>query len=58
MRNLQRIQADFDNAQRAQDHGRVDVTHVGDAEGLAVQLADADAQRGAENRTIRYRRPP
>ena len=43
----QRLQAHLDGAQRAQHHRRVDVAHVGDAEGLAGQLAQADAQHHA-----------
>ena len=35
------------DAQRAQDHRRVDVAHVGDAERLAGELADALAQHHA-----------
>ena len=40
----ERIEADLDHAKRAEDHRRVDVAHMGDAERLAGEIADADAQ--------------
>ena len=33
--NAERIEADFDDAEGAQDHRRIDVAHMGDAERLA-----------------------
>src|SRR5436309_5865978 len=45
--NLERIETDLDHAQRAEDHRRVDMAHMGDAERLAGQFADADAQHHA-----------
>ena len=44
MRDLQRIQRHLDDGERAQDHRRVDMAHMGDAEGLAVQFANPDAE--------------
>jgi hypothetical protein len=41
--NIERVEADFDDAEGTEDHRRIDVAHVGDAEGLALQLADPDA---------------
>src|SRR5262249_49780865 len=47
VRNLQRAERGLDHAQRAQYHRRVDVAHMGDAEGLARQVADAVAEDDA-----------
>src|SRR6266513_669927 len=44
VRDIERIETDFDDAERAQDHRGVDVAHVSDPERLAVQVADPDAQ--------------
>ena len=44
MRDIERIETDFDDAERAQDHRGVDVAHVSDPERLALQVADPDAQ--------------
>ena len=40
--NAERFQRDFHDAENAEDHGGVDVPHMGDAERLARQRADAD----------------
>ena len=47
VRDGERLEAHLHGAQRAQHHGRVGVAHVGDAEGLAAELAQADAQHHA-----------
>src|SRR3954467_64094 len=47
MRDAQRIEADFDDAKRAEDHRRVDVPHMRDPERLALQVADSHAQHHA-----------
>src|SRR5256885_10432120 len=47
MGNAERVQPDLDHAKRAQDHRRVDMAHMGDAERLTLQLADADAEHHA-----------
>src|SRR6185437_7927713 len=47
MWDIERAEADLDHAERAQDHRRVDVAHMGDPERLALQLADADAKHHA-----------
>src|SRR5436190_9006906 len=44
VRDIERIETDFDDAERAQDHGGVDVAHMSDPERLALQVADPDAQ--------------
>src|SRR5438045_2088414 len=44
VRNAQRIEPDFDDPKRADHHRGVDVAHVGDAECLAGQVADPDAE--------------
>src|ERR1700709_2045447 len=40
MGNIERIEGDFDDAERAQHHRRVDVAHMGDPERLAGEIAD------------------
>src|SRR3984893_8703179 len=40
VRDRKRVEADFDDTQRAQDHRRVDVPHMGDPERLARKFAD------------------
>ena len=47
VRDIERIEADFDDAERAQDHRRVDVAHMGDPERLAGEFADPDAEHHA-----------
>src|SRR3984957_13394642 len=47
VRDAQRLEPDFDHAQRAQYHRRVDMAHMGDANGLAGELADALAENDA-----------
>src|ERR1700691_1465847 len=47
VRDIERVEADFDDAERAQDHRRVDVAHMGDEERLACEFADPDAQHHA-----------
>src|SRR5579859_7068034 len=47
MRHLERVEADLDDAERAQNHRRVDMAHMGDAECLALQIADAHAEHDA-----------
>ena len=47
VRDAQRLEGGLDDAERAQHHGGVDVTHMGDAERLAVKLADALAEDDA-----------
>ena len=53
MRDIERIEADLDDAERSQHHRGVDVAHMGDPERLALQLADprsvsiADESTGA-----------
>src|SRR5882757_70721 len=47
MGNAERLEAGFDHAERAQNHRRVDVAHMGDAERLPLQVADADAEHHA-----------
>src|SRR5262249_32634187 len=47
MRDFERIEAYLDRAERAQNHRCIDVAHMGDAEGLALQVADADAEHHA-----------
>src|ERR1700722_3829344 len=47
VRDIERLQADFDHAQRAQDHRGVDVAHMGDPERLALQLANPGAEHDA-----------
>src|ERR1700732_4371357 len=47
VRNVERVEADFDDAEGAQNHRCVDVTHMGDPERLAGQFADADAEHHA-----------
>src|SRR5258708_23726121 len=47
VRDIERVEADFDDAERAQDHRGVDVAHMGDPERLAVQFADPDAEHHA-----------
>src|SRR5205085_3809919 len=42
VRDVERIETDFDDAERAQDHRRVDVSHMSDPERLALQVADPD----------------
>ncbi len=38
------IHRDIDDAERAENHRRVDVTHMGDAECLALQIADSSPE--------------
>src|SRR6185369_11772592 len=40
VRDLQRVEADLDHPERAEQHRRVDMAHMGDAEGLAGEVAD------------------
>src|SRR6267142_6239401 len=47
VRNSKRVEADFDDAQGAQNHRRVDMPHMGDAERLARQFADPDPEHHA-----------
>ena len=47
VRDFERVEADLDDAQRAQNHRRVDVSHMGDPEGLALQFTDPDAKHHA-----------
>src|ERR1700734_225885 len=47
VRDVERMEADFDHAERAQDHRRVDMAHMGDPERLPCELADPDAQHDA-----------
>src|SRR5258708_353337 len=44
MRDIQRGEAGLDHAERAEDHRRVDVSHMGDAEGLVGEVADAEPE--------------
>src|SRR5262249_30937522 len=44
VRYSQRFERDFDGAERAQDHRRIDVPHMRDAKRLARELAEADAE--------------
>src|ERR1700675_3406035 len=45
--DIERIEGDFDDAERAQDHRGVDVAHMGDPERLSVEVADPGAQHHA-----------
>ena len=47
VRDGQRLQRHLHHTEGAQQHGRVDVAHMGDAERLALQLADTDAEHHA-----------
>src|SRR4051812_22252699 len=47
MGDIEGIQPHLDDAKRTQDHRRVDMAHMGDAEGLALQIADANAEHHA-----------
>src|SRR5437588_4063781 len=47
VRDAERAEPDFDDAERAEHHRGIDVAHVGDAERLAGQVADADAEHDA-----------
>src|SRR6202035_1554238 len=47
VRDFERIERHFDHAKHAQDHRRVDMAHMGDAERLALKLADPDAEHHA-----------
>src|SRR6516165_6420632 len=47
VRDAERVEADFDDAQRAEDHRRVDVAHMGDPGRLACEFADPDAEHDA-----------
>src|SRR6185437_2970845 len=47
VRDIERFEAYFDHAERAKDHWGVDMAHVGDAESLACEFADPDAQHHA-----------
>src|SRR6202171_3777828 len=47
VRDLERVEADFDDAQGAQDHRGVDVSHMGDPERLARKFADPDPEHDA-----------
>src|ERR1700678_680400 len=40
VRDAESAEAHFDHAQGAEDHRRVDMTHVGDADGFAGELTD------------------
>ena len=44
---FERVEADLDDAERAQNHRRVDVAHMGDAKCLAGEVADAGAEHHA-----------
>src|SRR5215472_2694894 len=41
VRDAQRRQRHLDHAERAKDHRRIDMPHMGNAEGLAGEFADA-----------------
>src|SRR6478672_11618443 len=47
VRDLQRVEADLDHPERAEQHRRVDMAHMGDAEGLSGEIADAGAEHDA-----------
>src|SRR6266852_6550844 len=47
VRDLERLEADFDDTQGAQDHRGVDVSHMGDPKRLATELADPDPEHHA-----------
>src|SRR6185312_13934336 len=44
VRDAERLQPDLDNAQRAQDHRRIDMTHMGDPKRLTDEFADAGSE--------------
>src|ERR1700729_282409 len=46
-RDVERLEADFDHAQSSQNHRGVDMAHMGDPEGLALQFADSGAEHHA-----------
>src|SRR5260370_23702207 len=41
VRDTESVEADLDHAQGAEHHRRVDMAHMGDADGLARELANA-----------------
>ncbi len=45
--DAERNQADLDHRQGAEDHGRVDMAHMGDADRLALQIGDPAADHHA-----------
>src|SRR3954468_5247906 len=47
VRNLKRVEANLDDTERAQDHRRIDMAHMGDAERLAGEVADTGAEHHA-----------
>src|SRR4051794_20247749 len=47
VRNAKRLKAHFDDTQRAQDHWRVYVAHMGDTESFALQITDANPENDA-----------
>src|SRR5258708_9973585 len=47
VRDLERLEADFDDTQGAQNHRGVDVSHMGDPERLAAEFADPDPEHHA-----------
>src|SRR5437016_4629344 len=47
MRNAERAKPHLDHAERAEDHRRIDVPHVRDAEALAFALPERAAKRDA-----------
>src|SRR6266700_8364068 len=47
VRDLERLEADFDDTQGAQNHRGVDVSHMGDPECLAAEFADPDPEHHA-----------
>ena len=47
MWNVQRIKPDLDDAERAQNHRRIHMAHMGDAKRLAGEVADPGAQHHA-----------
>ena len=47
VRDAKSLEPDLDHAQRAQHHRRVDMAHVGDANSLAGEFADALAEDDA-----------
>src|ERR1700680_3159083 len=47
VRYIECVEADFDDAQGAENHRCVDVSHMGDPECLALQFADPDPEHHA-----------
>jgi hypothetical protein len=47
MRDAQRLETHLDDTEYAEHHGSIDVTHMGDAESLALHLSEPRAQHNA-----------